>query len=95
MNPSSLQIRAAVQTLTAAGWTISGPASERCVLLSAARVAELLEVSPATARRIMQDIPGTVMLPGGDLRCRAVALERWLDQRCTPAAKAQFEEVPA
>ncbi len=84
MEPTSLQIRAAVQTLSAAGWAISGPASERLALLSAGRVAELLDVSPATARRIMQEVPGTVMLPGGDLRCRVQSLERWLDERCTP-----------
>jgi hypothetical protein len=86
MIASPVQIRAAVETLQAAGWTISGPQSERLALLSAARVAELLDVSPATARRIMAEVPGTVMLPGGDLRCRAISLERWLDERCTPTS---------
>lgn len=86
MSASPLQIRAALETLQAAGWTISGPQADRLALLSSARVAELLDVAPATARRIMGEIPGTVMLPGGDLRCRAVALERWLDERCTPVA---------
>lgn len=42
--------------------------------------AELLDVSPRTARDIMRGLPGSVMLPGGDLRCRAQELERWLDQ---------------
>jgi hypothetical protein len=65
----------------AAGFSFSGPASERISLLSSSRVARLLDVSLVRAREIMRELPGSVMLPGGDLRCRVQELERWLDQR--------------
>jgi len=83
--PTRTQIQAAIETLSSAGWTISGPSSERCVLLSPGRVAELLDVSVPTARRVMEQV-GALMLPGGDLRCRAANLERWLDERARPTA---------
>lgn len=79
MTPSRVQIAAAIEVLGAAGFSFSGPSSERIALLSSARVAELLDVSPAKAREIMKALPGSVMLPGGDLRCRVQALEQWLD----------------
>lgn len=89
MSPTPLQIRAAVETLVGAGWTISGPASDRLALLSASRVAQLLDVSPATARKIMGELPKTVMLPGGDLRCRAAELEAWLDKHGRPVVTTE------
>lgn len=80
MTPSRHQLVAAIETLSAAGFSVSGPAAERISLLSSSRVAQLLDVSMARARDIMRDLPGSVMLPGGDLRCRVQDLERWLDQ---------------
>lgn len=80
MSPSRTQIVAAIETLGAAGFSFSGPASERLALLSSARVAQLLDVGPAKAREIIRALPGSVMLPGGDLRCRAAELERWVDE---------------
>lgn len=81
MSPSIIQVRAAAETLSAAGWTISGPASDRLRLLSPAGVADVLAVSVETARGIIKQVPGSVMLPGGDLRCRVVELERWISAR--------------
>lgn len=79
MTPSRTQIVAAIEVLTTAGFSFSGPCAERIALLSSARVAELLDVGQARAREIMRSLPGSVMLPGGDMRCRVQELERWLD----------------
>ncbi len=95
MSPSRVQVVAAIETLSAAGFSFSGPAAERISLLSSSRVAELLDVSMARARDIMRDLPGSVMLPGGDLRCRVQELERWLDRHpAEVAAKAQASGFP-
>jgi hypothetical protein len=90
MSPSPVQVRAALETLGAAGFSLSAPASERLRLLSPAQVAELCAVHIETARSIVKSLPGSVMLPGGDLRARVVELEAWMDAR--PATAAPFRE---
>ncbi len=80
MEPTRNQLLAALETLGAAGFSLTGPAVDRLSLLSVRKVSQLLEVGPDKARAIMRELPGSVMLPGGDLRARASDLDRYLDQ---------------
>jgi hypothetical protein len=79
MNPTPTQITAALQTLSAAGYHLAGPSTERCRLLNAHQVADLLSVSVSTARRVIRQLPGSVNLEGGDMRCRVSDLDSYLD----------------
>lgn len=58
-------------------------------LLTARKVAELLEVSPATVLRWTRhgELPG-VKLPSGALRYAPDELARWLADRATPEARS-------
>ena len=78
-SPTRIQIQAAIETLAAAGWRLQAPAGERIRLLSVAQVADLLEVGENRAREIVRSLPGSVLLPGNDLRARAHEVESWLD----------------
>lgn len=80
MAPTRHQLLAALETLGAAGFSISAPSADRLALLSVRSVARLLEVGEDKARAVMRELPSTVMLPGGDLRARASDLERYLDE---------------
>jgi excisionase family DNA binding protein len=71
---------AALETLAGAGFSIAPPAAERCRLLSVAQVAELLGVGQEKARSLAAEVPGSVRLPGGDIRVRLQELERWLER---------------
>lgn len=82
--PSRTQVMAAVETLTAAGFRIVGPAVERMRLLSVADIQEVLGVGEGKAREILRAMPGAVMLPGGDLRVSAVEVEKWIEARALP-----------
>lgn len=77
--PSRVQVMAALETIAAAGFSISPPAADRLALLSVKRVAQLLEVGEDKARAIVRDLPGSVILPGGDVRARVADVERYLD----------------
>jgi hypothetical protein len=76
---STVQIRAAIEVLTAAGFSLVGPSVDRVRLLSVKEVSELLGVSAGKAREVIQELPNSVALPGGDFRARLVDLEAWLD----------------
>lgn len=78
---SPLAIAAAVETLQRAGWTLSAPELERMRMIPIPTVADLLGVGETTARGIVRSLPGTVRLPGGELRARASDLERWIEER--------------
>ena len=76
---SGVQIRAAIEVLSAAGFSLVGPSLDRVRLLSVQEVADLLRVSPGKARDVIQSLPNSVALPGGDFRARLTDLEAWLD----------------
>jgi hypothetical protein len=76
---SSVQIRAAIEVLSAAGFSLVGPSVDRVRLLSVHEVSELLRVSTGKARDVIQELPHSVALPGGDFRARLTDLEAWLD----------------
>ena len=76
---SGVQIRAASEVLSAAGFSLVGPSLDRVRLLSVQEVADLLRVSPGKARDVIQSLPNSVALPGGDSRARLTDLEPWLD----------------
>lgn len=79
--PSRTQVLAAVETLMSAGWTITPPAMERIQLLDPHQVAEAIGCGLPRAREIIAGLPGSVRLPGGELRARPADIEAWLEQR--------------
>ena len=85
MNPSSIAVQAALQTLAAAGFTIQPPASARSQTVSPDELATLLRVNAATARRIMgEHFARLIRLPGGDLRVYLSDVEEFLANRASP-----------
>lgn len=84
MSPTRTQIVAAAETLSAAGFTIRHPVSDRLQLLTVDEVRRILVCGEGKAREIVRSLPRPVMLPGGDLRARACELEAWLDARSEP-----------
>ena len=80
MKPSPTQVAAALETLAAGGWRISPPPNVGLRLITVAELAEILSVSPRRARELAEVIPGTVRLPGNDIRVRESALQKWMEQ---------------
>lgn len=78
MNPSTMQVAAAVETLMNAGWSLSPPVEERLRLLDPDQVAEAVGCGDKKAREIILSLPHSVRLPGGELRARPADLERWM-----------------
>lgn len=64
--------------LKRAGWVLTPPASQPG-LLRARDVADLVGCGLERARGIMRVLPGTVRLPGDDLRSRREDLDAWID----------------
>jgi hypothetical protein len=70
-------------------------------LLSPSEVAERLNVSVSTARRIMRGLPHVRLgsgpgRPGGRLRIDLTVLEAWLEaQRVAPPGAVEFQRAPA
>jgi hypothetical protein len=84
-SPTSTQVRAALETLAAAGFSISGPATARVQLIGAQELARLMDWSPAKARSVMQEAEHfrAIRLPGGDLRVRLAEVEAFIDRHQT------------
>jgi hypothetical protein len=80
MSPSRTQVAAAVETLLASGWQITPPASERLQLLTPRQVADLVGCGLPRAREIITALPGSLRIPGGELRARIPDLESWMEQ---------------
>lgn len=78
MTPSRTQVAAAVETLLASGWQITAPASERLQLLTPRQVADLVGCGLPRAREIIMAMPGSLRIPGGELRARIADLELWI-----------------
>lgn len=78
MTPNTIQVQAALETLRQAGWRLVPPVANRLQLLSVRETAAILGVHDDTAGGISKELPGTVMLPGGDLRVRLTDLEDFL-----------------
>lgn len=76
--PSRTQVAAAVETLLASGWHITPPAAERLQLLTPHQVGELVGCGLPRAREIITSLPGSVRIPGGELRARIADLETWI-----------------
>lgn len=74
-----LEVAAAMNRLLAAGWQLSAPTVERLRLLRPGEVAEILGVGANRAREIIHALPGSVRLPGDDLRARPDDLEQWIE----------------
>jgi hypothetical protein len=68
--PDPLAVRAAIDTLMAAGFSLQAPAHHRLQLVSLERFAEMAGWKDTdTARRaVLAYFPRRVRLPGGDLR---------------------------
>jgi hypothetical protein len=81
-SPTSTQVRAALETLQAAGFCVSAPASARVQLVGAQELARLMDWSPAKARSVMQEAEHfrAIRLPGGDLRVRLAEVEAFIDR---------------
>jgi hypothetical protein len=81
-SPTSTQVRAAMETLAAAGFSMTGPATARLQLVGAQELARLMDWSPAKARSAMQDAEHfrAIRLPGGDLRVRLTEVEAFVDR---------------
>lgn len=78
--PSRTQVAAAVETLLASGWQITPPASERLQLLTPRQVADLVGCGLPRAREIITALPGSIRIPGGELRARIGDLESWMER---------------
>lgn len=57
------------------------PAVVSLGLLRPAEVGEILGVCLRRAREVMLELPGTVRLPGNDLRARPGELEAWINKK--------------
>jgi hypothetical protein len=79
MKPTHVQVSAAIETLQAAGWTIAPPPNGHLRLLSVGEVAAVLSISTRRARDLAEQIPGSVRLPGNDIRVKESALQKWID----------------
>lgn len=77
--PSPIQVTAALETLRAAGWSLTPPVSERVRLMTPDDVATAIGCGLAKARDIIRALPRSVRLPGDDLRARPDELDAWLD----------------
>jgi hypothetical protein len=77
-SPSRTQVAAAVETLLLSGWQITPPAEERLQLLTPRQVADLVGCGLPRAREIITSMPGSVRLPGGELRARILDMEEWI-----------------
>lgn len=80
--PTSTQVRAALETLQAAGFAVSAPAAHRVQLVGAQELARLMDWSPAKARAVMADAEHfrAIRLPGGDLRVRLAEVEAFIER---------------
>jgi hypothetical protein len=80
--PSSTQVRAALETLAAAGFSLTGPATARLQLIGAQELARLMDWSAAKARSVMQEAEHfrAIRLPGGDLRVRLTEVEAFIER---------------
>ncbi len=70
MNPTTTQIAAALETLTAAGWRLTPPAGSRIQSVSVADACSLLGIGETLGRRLFSDasqFPGTFRV-GSELR---------------------------
>lgn len=81
---SSQELLRASAILSDAGFRLVPPAVWHLRLLRPADVGEILGVCQRRAREIMRGLPGTVRLPGNDLRARPGELERWIKQHELP-----------
>lgn len=72
-------VHRAASVLSDAGFRVVPPAVLRLQLLRPSDVGEILGVGQRRAREIMLFLPGTVRLPGNDLRARPVELEKWIE----------------
>jgi hypothetical protein len=78
-NPSNVEISSACDTLRAAGWVMEAPASRSLALLTIGELRIVLRVGLKKARRVAVSLPGTVYLPGGDIRVRVKDVATYLD----------------
>lgn len=81
---SSKELIRAAAVLSDAGFRVVPPAVWHLRLLRPADVGEILGVCPRRAREVMLGLPGTVRLPGNDLRARPGELEKWIKQHEIP-----------
>ncbi len=81
---STKELIRAAAVLSDAGFRVVPPAVWHLRLLRPADVGEILGVCQRRAREIMLGLPGTVRLPGNDLRARPGELERWIKQQEIP-----------
>lgn len=82
MNPTPPEVARALDTLRAAGWTLSPPAPSPRRLFSLAEAAEQLGVHARTVRRyVALGWMHAVSLPGNDLRIEAEELRLFVVNR--------------
>lgn len=71
---------AALRVLSAHGVVVQPPITQRIHLVSAVQLASLWDISERKAREIINSLPGSVRLGGGDLRGRLADLEKYLEE---------------
>ena len=81
-SPTSTQVRAALETLQAAGFCVQAPAAARLQLVGVREFAGLMGWGEAKARAAMADAEHfrAVRLPGGDLRIRLAEVEAFIER---------------